>query len=284
MSEGSPLINLGLGDLTKPATTLIEKISDAIEGWYKPYQIRRIAAAEAKAEIIKAEAQIEMTDLQRRALVRFVAEEAQKQDNIEKITQKAIPQLEGSANPKNIENDWIVNFFDKCRIISDDEMQSLWARVLAGEANSPGKYSKRTINFLSSLDKIDANCFTALCGFCWWLDNIVPLIFDVSHEIYNEKGVSFNVLRHLDNIGLVNFNNLAPFQRLDLPKRIQALYYGMPLHIEFEKETGNDLTLGTVLLTQIGQELAPLCGSEPVEGFRVFEGRSYVLGDGWSCT
>jgi hypothetical protein len=36
------------------------------------------------------------------------------------------------------------------------EMQNLWAQVLAGEANSPGTYSKRTVNFLSSLDKKDA--------------------------------------------------------------------------------------------------------------------------------
>ena len=103
---------------------------------------------------------------------RFVAEEARKQDNIEKITQKAIPQLEKSSNPKNIEDDWIVNFFDKCRIISDDEMQSLWARVLAGEANSPGRYSKRTVNFLNSLDKVDANLFTALCGFGWQIGSL----------------------------------------------------------------------------------------------------------------
>ena len=32
-----------------------------------------------------------------------------------------------------MDNDWTVNFFDKSRIVSDDEMQNLWSRVLAGE-------------------------------------------------------------------------------------------------------------------------------------------------------
>jgi hypothetical protein len=265
MSEGNSLINFG--DLSKPATVLIEKISYAIEGYYRPYQIKRVAKAEAEAEIIKAQAQIEVTDLQRRALIRFVAEEAQKQDNIEKITQKAIPQLEESSDPKNVEDDWIVNFFDKCRIVSDEEMQSLWARVLAGEANSPGTYSKRTVNFLGSLDKADAHLFTCLCGFGWLIGNIAPLIFDVDDPIYNNLGINFMSLSHLDDIGLVNFENLAGFKRMKFSKHITVRYYATPLSVEFGKETDNDLDLGKVLLTKTGQQLAPICGSKPVEGF-----------------
>ena len=83
--------------------------------------------------------------------------------------------------------DWMANFFDKCRIISDEEMQGLWAKVLSGEANAPGSYSKRTVNFLASMDKEDAALFTALCGFAWsfpggyanpliYNTNIIPII------------------------------------------------------------------------------------------------------------
>ncbi len=266
MAEGSSLINLG--EMTRPATVLIEKISDAIGGYFKPYQIKRVAKAESEAEIIKAQAQIEITDLQRRALVRFVAEEALKQDNIEKITQKALPHLEESAKPQDIENDWIVNFFDKCRIVSDEEMQSLWAKVLSGEANSPGSYSKRTVNLLGSLDKADAHLFTSLCGFGWFIGDIVPLIFDVQQPIYNSRDINFDSLSHLDDIGLVSFENLSGFMIMKLPKRITVYYYGIPLNIEFDKEKDNDLQIGKVLLTKTGQQLASICGSKPVDGFQ----------------
>ena len=74
---------INLGDLSKPATVLIEKISDAIGGIFRPYQIRRIAQAEGEAEKIRTLSQIEITDLQRRAIQRFVVEEAKKQQNIE---------------------------------------------------------------------------------------------------------------------------------------------------------------------------------------------------------
>ena len=188
---------INLGDMSKSATVLIEKISGAVGGYFKPYQIKRVAKAESEAELIKAEAQIQISDLQRRAVNRFIAEEAKKQENIETIAGKAIPQLEDKSKPEEMEEDWITNFFDKCRIVSDKEMQSLWATVLAGEANSPGSFSKRTVNFLGSLDKADARLFTTLCGFGWYLGNVIPLVYDEQESIYNEAGINFDILTHL---------------------------------------------------------------------------------------
>lgn len=69
-----------------------------------------------------------------------------------------------------MDDDWIVNFFDKCRLVRDEQMQSLWARILAGEANKPGTFSRRTVNFVASMDKIDASAFTHLCSFCWHIE------------------------------------------------------------------------------------------------------------------
>jgi hypothetical protein len=261
---------ISLGELSKPATVLIEKISDAVGGVFKPYQIVRAAKAEAVAERIKAEGQIEISDLQRRAFHRFLQEEAKKQNNIENITKKALPGLVEESKPDQIEDDWITNFFERCRLISDQEMQGLWSRVLAGEANGPGTFSKRTVNFLSDLDKNDAELFTKLCGFGWVIGNVVPLIFDVSAETYNSQGINFNSLSHLESIGLIQFDPLAGFQRLHLPKRFRLYYYGTVVPLELPKDSDNSLEIGKVLLTKVGQELAPISGSEPVDGFLDF--------------
>ena len=199
-----------LSGLAKPADTLIKKISSAAGILYG---LEKIAEAEAKAALIKARYEIEIADLQRRAANRWMAEEAQRQKNMEDITAKALPQLNEGAKPDSMDNDWIDNFFDKCRIICDDEMQGLWSRVLAGEANSPGSYSKRTVNFLSDLDKTEAELFTKLCGYGWQIGVIVPLVFDVDAEIYNEHGINFNTVSHLESIGLVQFNSLTGLVR-----------------------------------------------------------------------
>lgn len=256
-----------LGDLSKPATTLIEKISDAIGGIFKPYQIRRIARAEADAELIRVATKIEITELQRRAVQRFFAEEARKQDNIESITSKALPEVSPEARPESIEDDWIVNFFDKCRLISDDEMQALWARVLSGEANSPGKYAKRTVDLLASLDKSDAEAFSKLCSFGVFMGEVFPLVYDTDHQIYTDHGVTFSLLSHLDSIGLVQFGGVAGFLRRGLPQKDHVYYYGQPLYIEFPQPENNQMQLGHVLLTKVGQQLAPICGGRAREGF-----------------
>ena len=258
---------IDLGKLSKPANTLLKKISNAVGVLFEPRQIKRVAEAKAEAARIEAQSEIEITDLHRRAARRWIEEEAQRQKNMEDITAKSLPQVNENANPDSIENDWIVNFFDKSRIVSDNEMQDLWSRVLAGEANSPGTYSKRTVNFLSDLDKTEADQFTMLCGFGWHFGNIVPLVFDVNGEIYNKYGINFNTLSHLDSIGLVKFDHLGGFLRLKLPKKTVAFYYSTPLHLNLPKDSDNEIDIGKVLFTQIGQELAQICGSKPVSGF-----------------
>lgn len=272
------LLNIGklsLGKLSKPADTLIKKVSNAVGLLFEPRHIKRIAKAKAEAARIEAQSEIEITDLHRRAMLRWIEEEAQRQNNMEDITAKALPLLNENAKPDSIENDWIVNFFDKSRIVSDNEMQDLWSRVLAGEANAPGTYSKRTVNFLSDLDKSEAELFTKLCGFGWQIGTIAPLVFDFKAEIYKSNGINFSSLSHLDSIGLVQFNHLTGFRLLDLSKSILLQYYGKPLHLNLPKDSSNELDIGKVMFTQIGQELAPICGSKPVEGFWEYVGSKW---------
>ena len=121
MSDENPIAKLG--DLSKPATVLIEKISDAVGGIFKPYQIVRVAKAEAEANRIQVESQIQVTDLHRRAMHRFLEEEAKKQSNIEAITQNALPLLEEKSRQR-LSQMIGSQTFDKSRIVSDAEMQS----------------------------------------------------------------------------------------------------------------------------------------------------------------
>lgn len=265
--EDKSISLINLGKLSKPADTLIKKVSSAVGGIFEPWQIERVAKANAKADLIKAESEIEITDLHRRAMHRFVEEEALRQLNMEKITEKALPHLDDDSNPDEMEDDWVTNFFDKSRIVSDEEMQNIWSNVLAGEANTPGTYSKRTVNFLSDLDKKDAELFQSLCSFGWVVGSFSPLIFGSKDQIYNDIGLNFNTLSHLDSIGLIQFNHLSGFVRTGLPKTFPVYYCGKELILTLEKDTENQLPLGHVLLTKVGEELATVCVAPSVDGF-----------------
>lgn len=266
MSSDTSYSLINLGDLSKPADTLIKKISNAAGVLFEPRQIKRVAKAKAEAARIEAQSEIAITDLHKRAARRWIEEEAQRQKNMEDITAKALPQLDENAKPDSIEDDWIVNFFDQSRIVSDSGMQELWSRVLAGEANTPGTYSRRTVNFLSDLDKTEAELFTKLCGFVWMVGDFVPLVFNYRSDIYNKEGINFDSLSHLESIGLVRFTTFG-FKRLEIPKSIDVQYYDKTLNLHMPKDTDNQLDIGSILLTNIGQELVPLCLGKPVKGF-----------------
>jgi hypothetical protein len=234
---------------------------------FRPYQIRRIAQAEADAEKTKAPSQIEITEIQHRAMYRLLAEEGKKQHNMETITQKAIPELKPDSKPENLEDDWVANFFEKCRLISDDNMQALWAKVLAGEANSPGQYSKWTVNILSSMDKNDAELFKTLCSFGWSMGELFPLIYDPNDSIYTNTGLNFAKLKHLDAIGLLSFDPISGFKIDGFPQGGITTYYGDRVQIEFPDATNNSLNVGHVMLSRAGVQLATVCGSTPCPGF-----------------
>ncbi|OFZ28345.1 MAG: hypothetical protein A2622_04380 [Bdellovibrionales bacterium RIFCSPHIGHO2_01_FULL_40_29] len=264
MPDGNSIIDIG--KLAEPAKVLIEKISDAV-GWVaKPYQIKRIASAEAEAEKIKAIAQIEVTEIQNRGLVRMIQIEGKKQENIEQITSKAFADLNPDAKPNEVDNEWIANFFEKCDTVSDAEMQSLWAKILAGESNKPGAFSKRTVNNISSLDKSEAHLFTTLCRFGWAIGTFTPLIYNIEDDIYKQNGISFSTLTHLESIGLITFNNLQGFIRRQLPQKFLITYYGTQVIVELPQNV-SEMKIGNILLTKMGQELAPICGSQPIIGF-----------------
>ena len=263
--KSTSLVNLG--NLSKPADTLIKKVSSAIGGVFEPWQIKRVAKAEAEASLIKAKTGIEITDLHRRAMHRFVEEEATRQENMEEITRKSLSYLKEESDPSKMEDDWVTNFFDKSRIISDSEMQNLWSKVLAGEANSPGTYSKRTVNLLSDIDKTDAELFGSLCRYVWIFGIVTPLIFDIHAGIYNDNGINFNSISHLDSIGLIKFAGIGGFTRKSLPKQITVSYCGEVLKLTMPNDSGNSLDIGHVMLTQAGNELFRISDAPCVEGF-----------------
>jgi len=144
---------------------------------------------------------------------------------------------------------------------------SLWASLLAGEANKPGTFSKRTVEFTHDMDKSDAQLFTNLCSFGWYSGEVFPLVYDESNQIYAQKGITFASLKHLDAIGLVTFESLSGFLLQGLGQSVTFFYYGAPINVEFQNTENNNFQVGKVLLTKVGKELAPICGSVRIDGF-----------------
>ncbi len=264
MGKENSIINIG--DWSKPVTVLIEKISKGFGIAFEPRRIVRAAKANATAAVIEAATKIEISDLQQRALERFVTVEGKKQENMEAIVIKALPQVEPTAKPEEVSDDWFAYFFDKCQITSDRQIREIWARILAGEANIPGSFSKRTINFLASLDKENAELFTTLCGSVCSYNGPMPLIYDTKTADLKWQGIGFHDLLHLNAMGLICFQPLGHYTVSVDDKNMRIEYFDSWVNFEF-KVKGSVVHTGHVTLSDIGRQLCSICGAKPIPNF-----------------
>lgn len=253
--------------LSNPANTLIKCISNAVGTVYEPRHIRKKAQAEADAKLIAIKADIEATDLQRRAVKRWVAEEAKKQENIENVLDQAIPLIEDTAQPENVDDDWFANYFDKVKTISNEDVQKHWADLLAKEVNQPGSFSKITVNIPHTLDRKDAILFENICRYVWVIDSdFIPLILKEDDEIYNKNNIKLDSIQHLAMMGLINFNMGGDFTKRWLPGLLLTVQYrGRLLHLDFRKYEILELPLGKVSFTQVGKELFTLTNPSGID-------------------
>lgn len=261
--------NLNVGGLAKPVTTLVNKVSYALGGpfvgAFRPMQIRRVAEAEADAIIIHAQADAEAAEIRQRTSNRLLAEEMRSQANIESTMAKAIPHVTDEAKPENMEDDWIVNWSEKCRTVSDEQMQEMWARILAGEANNPGTFSRKTTNILADMDKADAELFATLSCFVWTIDGDEVALIRDDRLIFPDHGMTIQSLANLESLGLVSRTSLG-FRMDKMPAKFSASYFGRLVELTLSDSAGSRLRIGSVVTTAAGRQLGPLCDREPING------------------
>lgn len=154
----------------KPIEKLIDVISKGIGTIYRPRAIKKEAEAKAyEIEIIKrakskalAEGKMIKAETIEKIQDRLIHKELRRQENIDNIGQIASEQLsqEESVSDEPVDEDWTTRFFNIVEDISDEEMQQLWGRILAGEVKRPQSYSLRTLELLKNLSKREAEVFT----------------------------------------------------------------------------------------------------------------------------
>lgn len=70
-----------------------------------------------------------------------------------------------SANNNKIDFDWIMRFFDAVSNISNENLQRLWGKVLAGEIQQQGLCSLRTMDIIRNLSQKESTIYNKLCKY-----------------------------------------------------------------------------------------------------------------------
>lgn len=179
--------------------------------------------------------------------------------NTEAVVQEAADELSDKEVPnQEPDHDWTARFFDGVKDVSSSEMRSIWARLLAGEVESPGRTSLRTLDVLRNMTLAEANMFADFCGFAfntygggcvWWN--------------YESTHIPFGILLRLEECGLVTAGvgfivRTIPWKRqVDGEWCITLTYQGHYLIITKDPGavTEDKLEIPVVDLTTQGKEL-----------------------------
>jgi len=248
-----------LGEVAKPIDSLINRIADATGVLYEPTRIRKKAKAEADALIIKTKSEIDAGEIQNRALTRLVTEEIQKQENIEDITEKSFKYINEDAKPEEVEKDWLVNFFDKCKLVSDEDIQEIWAKVLSGETNRVGRFPKRLINFISGLEKKDILKIEKILKYCWIINDELKYLIYYENSKNKEYEIDFKLRFLLLELGIIEVAPTLSNFSIKKDNILKFKYFSKEFIIEIKNE---DMNTGIFTLTSLGSSIIDLLMNE----------------------
>ena len=258
----------------KPIEKLIDVISKGIGTIYKPKSIRKEAEAEAykigiieraKSKAISEGKETEIETLER-IEDRIINREKKKLINIDQVASVAEEELKNGdkVSDEPVDNDWSTRFFNIVEDVSDDEMQLLWGRVLAGEVRRPKSYTLRTLEFLRNLSREEAMVFMKIAK--------LSLLGGGKNLVYNpDKGkylqdnyqISFADVLQLKELGLLNSEpNLE--LKISVPSNGQnafIIYQNKVLVIE-RKVGAPEISLPTLVFTHVAMELLNLVQQE----------------------
>lgn len=205
---------IDFGPIADVTNNLINKLAKAI-GWVATKPSLNTVAMNTYIDEIQKSDDPPLLKAAKISTARKTLKEYINQNNIVAIATQNI----GSADRiEAVDNDWLVQFMEMAKLISDDEFQKIWGKILADECSNPGSIPKSVLFVLQKMDKDDAICFTKLgslvikvCG------EETPFItrsfFNGENEdeerIYKESGVTFDNLTQFEALGLLKFDPIS---------------------------------------------------------------------------
>lgn len=263
------LINVDLNPLCGVANNLIDKLSSGI-GWIVTHDTPdRLAQKIYIEEIQKSD----FSPLVKAAMISNVNKTIKEYVNQVNIVKFAIDNMSSKARPEDVEDDWLWQFMDKARLVSDEQFQLIWGHILKEECNAPNSIPKSLLHILEQMDKTDAEGFGMLCSLSVYVSengikDFTPIVVASRLDDYYAKiGINYEMLSNLQSLGLIEMSvgfsdNVYKINVNKKPINIQYFdeVYSFPEYI-------NHFICGNVIYTKAGNALCRALTAEKKEGF-----------------
>ncbi len=194
-------------------------------------------------------------------------QEAKKQLNIENVTTYAAEELknEPPVTDEPLDEDWTSRFFRIVEDISNEEMQALWGRILAGEIKHPRSYSLRTLELIRNLSKNEADIFMKVANFAIMVGDANFLFTGKDGKILKEKyNIGYSDTALLTEIGLLQPGTFVNYQLFQQPTDSQHVFIAGKIVILVKvKANTPTIQMPVQVFSNSGNELMKLIKSNP---------------------
>lgn len=200
------------------------------------------------------------------------------QENIERVVTEAIESVSGTVNDNPLEPDWFFDWLDGCKNITDEQLRTVWARLLAGELSEPGSFSRRTLGLTRMLSNYEATLFMKLreCLVCMKVDNTDQYYFVRTNAFKNSiwrYDLNMDDLLRLEQAGLLICNNdymrdfITPYSfvysniicEIDSKPLAEARPIGGAVVGELNGRPMMQINMEAYPLTDVGNQIAKIC-------------------------
>ena len=255
--------------ISEVARLLIEKISKAV-GWVANKETNRKIAESTYIEEIKNS---DFDPITKACLITTAKKTINEYSRQHAIVRNAIDNMREDAKPNELDDDWILQFMDKARLVSDAEFQMIWGKLLAEECNAPGSIPRGLLHTLERMDRTDAEHFSKLCSFSVHHNSgtpeYSPIIVSNRFDDYytKKKGLNYSTIVDLSSLGLIeaSFGPFAAGYQMDFSTRPVTVCYH-DKHTLFS-ESIRRIPIGNVMFTKTGQALCKAIDAEKQDDF-----------------
>lgn len=205
------------------------------------YLAKKKAQIDAEVEILKLQGQEKIAQY-------VLARNNQKIENVGNVVSKAKQQftIDEKVSNEPVDKDWMNRFLNIAEDISDNELQELWARVLAGEVKHPKSYSLRTLEVLKNISKEEAEIIVKNAVF----------VYEMKYLCIEDFAVNLNDKIILDDIGIVCGEDLIHTETVFKNSIFFVVNPSMRINI-YAKE-GTKINIRCIKLTKAGSEILRL--------------------------
>lgn len=162
----------------------------------------------------------------------------------------------------NVDEDWLFAWREYAGKVSAEDLQRLWGSVLAGEVKAPGRYSIRTLEFLKTLSKADAEMISKLASYV--IDGHIVR----NQDKYLEScGLFFSKLLEMQDFGVLSgveaVGLTRTYKSAEEGRFIQALVSHSKVLIVEHEDASKTLECEIYKLTAVGRQVLSLGSFEP---------------------